>query len=236
MGDRDEKHDLKPGRADVGHAVAKGLVSQIPALGGIAAEFIGLYVAAPASKRRDEWIKSLDDRVTALEDTVEGFQRDSLQENEMFVTAFLHAAPIAIRSHQEEKWDALRNAVLHAALRDPPDDALQLMFLHHIDVLTPWHLRVLEYLEDPRAWLVGAGVSFDGLRSGSRATLLEQAFAELKGRREFYEQIVRDLYARGLVSTDSLSGMVTAQGMMQPLTTETGKRFLDFISSPAARR
>lgn len=224
--------DLKPGVGDAAHAMVKGVLSQVPLVGGPASEFFSLYIASPLSKRRDEWIESLDQRLTILEDQVEGFRKDEVGGNELFVTVFLQAVPMAVRSHQKDKREALRNAVLHAALRDPPDEDLQLIFLGHIDASTPWHLRVLEYLRDPLRWMEMQQISIDDLLAGSRATALERAFPELRGRQEFYDQLVRDLHTRGLIKTDTLHGMVTAQGMFQPLVSPTGEQFLKFIASP----
>jgi hypothetical protein len=221
------KNELKPELADVGHALAKGILSEVPLVGGAASEFFSLYVASPLSRRRDEWIQSLDARLADLEDKMEGFQREDLPRNDMFVTAFLYAVPIAVRSHQEEKTEALRNAVLHAAVRDPPDDDLHLMFLSNIDYLTAWHLRVLKFLEDPGAWIENRLP--EGVRPGSHGRALEHAYPELADRREFSHQLARDLHERGLIQTEDLNVMVST---ISPLVTEMGRRFLAFISSP----
>lgn len=223
---------LKSDPGDVAHAIVKGVLSQVPLVGGAASEFFSLYIASPLSRRRDDWIESLDQRLTALEREVEGFRKDQIGENELFVTAFLHAVPMAVRSHQQEKREALRNAVLHAALREPPDEDLQLIFLRYIDTFTPWHLRVLKYLQDPPRWMEMHDITPDHVLAGSRAGALEHAVPELRGRQEFYDQLVKDLHARGLINTDSLHGMVTAQGMLAPLISATGERFLTFIASP----
>ena len=106
------------------------------------------------------------------------------------------------------------------------------MFLQYVDAFTPWHLAVLRYLQDPRGWMEMHQISLDDVLAGSRATGLERALPELKGRREFYDQVVRDLHARGLLKTDTLYGMVTAQGMLQSLISTTGEDFLKFITSP----
>ena len=232
MDNSNAERELKPSVGDVGHAMVKGVLSQVPLLGGPASEFFSLYIASPLSKRRDEWIESLDRRLSALETQVEGFRKDQIGGNELFVTAFLQAVPMAVRSHQKEKREALRNAVLHAALREPPDEDLQLIFLGYIDAFSPWHLRVLKYLQDPLRWMETQQIAIDDVLAGSRATALERAFPELGGRQEFYDQLVRDLHARSLIKTDSLHGMVTAQGMFAPLIAPTGDQFLTFIASP----
>ena len=55
---------------------------------------------------------------------------------------------IALRSHQEEKLNALRNGVINTAKPMFPEDDIYLMFINWIDTFTPWHLRILNYLND----------------------------------------------------------------------------------------
>jgi hypothetical protein len=68
---------------------------------------------------------------------------ERLSRNEAFVSTALRATEIAVRTHEHEKLEALRNAVMSSALPDAPDDTLQQIFLNHVDSLTPWHLRIL---------------------------------------------------------------------------------------------
>ena len=53
-----------------------------------------------------------------------------LQENEKFFTTLVHASNTAIRNHEEEKLNALRNAVLNSALPGAPSDTMQRAILH----------------------------------------------------------------------------------------------------------
>jgi hypothetical protein len=41
------------------HAIAKAAMSAVPVVGSPAAELFGFLVVAPASKRKDEWIRLL---------------------------------------------------------------------------------------------------------------------------------------------------------------------------------
>ena len=42
----------------------------------------------------------------------------------------------------------------------------------------------------------------------------------------------KDLFTRGLMSTDSLGGMMSENGIFASRTTDMGKKFLQFITSP----
>jgi hypothetical protein len=220
------------GAEDAAHTLTKAGISAIPVVGGPAAELFSAIITPPLSKRREKWIESIVDRLKELESKVDEFSIESLGENDMFLTTVLHASQAAIRNHQDEKLEALRNAVLNAALPNPPQEDLQLMFLDFVDRLTSWHLRLLKFLDDPGGWGDKHGISFPKWQMGAPATVLEHAFPELRERRDFYDQLVRDLYSRGLLNTESLHGNMTEQGMFASRTAAIGQQFLAFITSP----
>ena len=70
------------------------------------------------------------------------------------------------------------------------------------------------------------------ISSGARSQTLEIAYPELKGKRTFYDPIVRDLHNKGLFTADSLHGMVTARGMVDPLCTEWGCELVLMVRQP----
>lgn len=222
----------KPSGGDVAHTIVRAGLSAIPVIGGPAAELFSALIVPPLTKRRDEWVQSIVDGLKTLEEKIEGFSLDFLQNNETFVTAVMHATHAAIRNHQKEKLEALRNAVLNVASGNAPDEDLQLMFLNFIDTLTPWHLRVCRFFQNPRAYGNAKGVTYPNWSMGSPSTVLEHTFSELRGQRAFYDQIVKDLFARGLVGIESLHVTMTESGMFEKRTTEMGDQFIAFISSP----
>ena len=110
------------------------------------------------------------------------------------------------------------------------DRDMENMFLKLLDTLTLSHLKVLEFLDNPREYGAQHGVKFGNYSAGGVSTILEEAIPELKGRREFYDQLVRDLYAKGLLNTDEIGmhALMTDAGMFSSRTTELGKKFLAF--------
>jgi len=126
----------------------------------------------------------------------------------------------------------LRNAVLNAALPNTLEEDLQLMFLEFVDSLTPWHLRVLKFLDNPKGWGQKHGITYPSWSMGSPSAALEFAFADLRGKRQLYDIFVKDLYSRGLLSTGSLHTTITGEGMLASRTTDIGKQFITFITSP----
>ena len=106
------------------------------------------------------------------------------------------------------------------------------MFLEFVDTLTPWHLRVLKFLDHPKEWGQKHGIVYPDWSRGGANAALEHAFPELQEKRQLYDIFIKDLYSRGLLSTDSLHTMVTGKGILASRTTKIGKQFIAFITSP----
>jgi len=232
MSGSDTRGKPKRGAGDIAHTVARAGLSAIPVIGGSAAEIFSAIIVPPLSKRRDEWIESIARGLKAIEEKVDDFNIEALSQNGMFITTAMHASQAAIRNHQKEKLEALRNAVLNAALPNAPEEDIQLMFLDFVDTLTAWHLRILKFFDNPQKWGRENGIAYPKWTMGSPSTVLEHTFSELRERRDFYDQIVKDLFVRGLANTDSLHTTMTSQGMFASRSTAMGKQFIDFITSP----
>ena len=106
------------------------------------------------------------------------------------------------------------------------------MFLNYVDSLTSWHLRILKFFVNPQEWGELHGIEYPSWGAGGPSTVLEHAFSELQGERTFYDQLVKDLFARGLMNTESLHTNMTVQGMFASRTTGIGQQFIAFITSP----
>lgn len=219
----DEKYSV-PQRSgkDVAHTIAKAGLSAVPYVGSPAAELLQLVIQPPLEKRREKWMEEIAQGLRDLE--TKGLKIEDLQQNEQFISAVLHASQIALRTHKEEKRAALRNAVLNVARGQSTEEALQIVFLNLVDLFTEWHLRILRLFQAPPA--------VPGLLAGGLSDVLERTYPELKGQREFYDPIWRDLYFRNLVSTEALHGTMSAHGSTQKRTTNLGDKFLSFIAEP----
>lgn len=232
MDDTTIRNELKPTGGDVAHTIAKAGLSLIPVVGGAASEILSAIIVPPLSKRRDKWLVSIAEGLKRLENEVKGFKIEELSKNDAFITTVAHATQSAIRNHQTEKLEALRNAVLNAALPNSIEEDTQLMFLHFVDEFTPWHLRLLKYFDNPLAYGQEHGITYLNWHMGGASTVLEHTFPELSGRREFYDQLAKDLFSRGLVQSSELHTTVSEQGMFASYTTAIGKQFISFITSP----
>ncbi|MBW3509542.1 MULTISPECIES: hypothetical protein [unclassified Janthinobacterium] len=227
-----EKPPVARSKGDVAREVGRAIVSLVPAAGGpLQVAFENLF-ASPLERRKEAWLEQLAEVLTEVERRIEGLTPEKLASNEAFVTVVMQASQVALRNHQNAKLEALRNAVLNAALPGAPQEDEQLTFLRLIDQLAPWHLRVLAVLDNPELWMRKHAIQNPGWSAGGVFTVLEHCVSELRGQREIYDQIVRDLQADGLMGQGQfLHIMMTGNGMMESRTTERGKRFIQFISA-----
>jgi hypothetical protein len=130
--------------ADLVHAITKGGLSAIPYAGGVAAELFGFVLASPLEKRKAKWMESVAELLAGVEAKLE-----SMRDDPAFVTTLLQASSVAVRTHQEDKLEALRNAVVNFAIGTAPQDDLRSVFLNLIDSFTPTHLRILKFFQNP---------------------------------------------------------------------------------------
>jgi hypothetical protein len=208
----DNSLSLEPPKAeakDFAYAILKGAIATIPIAG----------------------VNSIAQGLVELQEKLEWFKLENLPENETFITTILHATQSALRNHQAEKLEALRNAVLNSALPNPPEEDLQLIFINWVDELTTWDLRILRLFDGPIKWGEENNKKMPThWYIGSIDQVLEYAYPELAGKKELYSQFYNNLNSRGLAGLTS--GMMSAQGMVESRTTPIGRQFLQFITSP----
>lgn len=221
-----------PSIGDRALEAARVVVAGIPLVGGSGVEIMNMVITPPLERRRNEWFSDLAQRLFELEKRVEGFQVAELSEDSVFITTALQASTIALRNHQTEKLEALKNAVLNAALPNSPDENLQQMFLNFVDAMTEWHIRILLFFNDPIAWGKTHGVGFAEASIGCAIEhRLVEAFPELKGKPDMYAQITKELATNmGLIADVSLQTMMTGPGTLASRTTSLGKKFVTFIT------
>jgi hypothetical protein len=231
--DSDKYEPPETTTGDKAHTLAKAGLASIPVVGGAAAELFSALVTPPLEKRRREWMEQIAESLQELEQAG-AVDLEDLQSNDAFITTLMQASRAAVRNHQEEKIEALRNAVLNSALDKSPDESEEQMFLSMVDRFTVWHLRILKVFQDPKSWAEKNGIDYGNVTMGSISTILEAALPKLKGRKELYTQIWKELNEAGLFNTDSISATMGRSGMVAPRTTDMGDRFLEFIESPEA--
>jgi hypothetical protein len=217
------------GLSDKAHTAVRAFTSFVPG----ATELFTRLVTPPLERRLAEWRQLISDELYRLSQE-QDINLDDLQQNDHFIDTVLSATQAAIRTSQEAKREALKNAILNAAIETEPDESLQQMFISFVDEFTVWHLKLLDLFTDPNEWLHRNASSFQSRKGSitSLESLLLEAFPELKGKNDFYDQVWNDLNNRGLTSTSGLRVMMSPQGVMASRSTDMGKKFLIFVKKP----
>lgn len=226
-----EKPPKKSTAREVTEKVVEASLSAVPIAGGPLALAFGAVMGWAYTRRMEQWLDELAAAVNDLQSELDGLDIQSLAENEDFIDAVVHATRAAEGTHQSEKIEALRNAVLNVAVARAPETDLIRIFLRYVDEFTPSHLRLLAFLDDPAAAFDQQGIEKPNLMMGGRSQLLEQALPEFAARRDFYDPLAADLERAGLANA-GLHVTMTGAGVWQSATTPRGKQFLAFITDP----
>ncbi|MEG4329075.1 hypothetical protein QUB37_17810 [Microcoleus sp. AT3-A2] len=173
---------VRGSNADKDYNATKALISFIPAVGSGLVSFYESNVSAPATKRLNEFLKTLVLALAEIQDKLDGLAF----HDPAFQTTLMYTLQIASRNHQEEKLEALRNIVLNAALPNAPEEEIQQMFLNWIENFTTLHLNLLKLLHQP-----------------DRKTNIDFILPDWENKANLYQVIFDDLKSKGLVTTEN---------------------------------
>jgi hypothetical protein len=232
---------------EVGNPPEKGKVSKlvepaveaalsvVPVAGGPLAVLWKQFAGAAYEKRRQAWSEEVSSAINDLLLRVHDLDAQLLGNNDRFLDALAYATATAVTTGQQEKIDALRNAVLNSALPSSISADRQAIFLHYIRDFTASHLKLLKLLADPPAWFEASDRDWPNLYAGGLGSIIEAGIPEFIGQRDLYDQLGSDLAAAGMTNTGGFHTTMTASGLTAGRLTETGKAFLSFITEPCDR-
>jgi hypothetical protein len=206
----------------VATAVAGTIVSSIigvPGLGAMGSELYSTVLKPPLTKRTEEHFISIEERLMKLEKEIDGFRIQNLSAKPIFISVFMQAYQIALRNHQEEKLEVLRNAVINVAKPEFPENDIYMMFINWIDTFTPWHIRILHFLDETK-----------GAVAGQLVETVCNNFSELSDERAFASQIIKELKDRGLIKDTGEIVFPNEEVTIPFYTTGLGKKFLRLIA------
>jgi len=221
----------KPIAGDYTFALAKGGLGTIPIVGSIASELLGLLVTPPLEKRRQEWMTEVGTKLKELEDNSK-IDLSTLADNAQFIDTVLVATTLALKTSEEEKIKAFRNAILNTALSESFEKTKGQIFLNLLDSFTIWHIKILHFIDNPTKWFENAGHTPPSFYMGSLLSVLKAAFPSLSEQQELLAVIWRDLHDNGLHNTSELMATMSGDSLLANRTTQLGKEFLKFISPP----
>lgn len=226
-----KREDIDPAVESTGdkiHRVVRSVMGLMPA-GGTAVEIFNSLITPPLEGRKKKWMIDVTESLQKLEEKEVNLY--DIFKNEEFFSTLIEASAAAIKTHEKEKLSALKSAVINSAKGEAPEFSKREIFLRYISEFTVWHIKILTFFKGPSEWLDKNSSPIPKLVAGSRSHVLLRAYPELKDEKAFYDQVWKDLFSRGLVSTNSLGGMMTGSGLMQKCTSEAGEEFIKFITT-----
>ena len=242
---------------DYGVAVAKAGTIAFPFL-GLGVTLFDLITTPLRGKRLSDWLEELRLRVNELSQRVASLTPARLAQDEAFNSAFAQAAQAVLRTHQREKLDALRNAVLNVALGKDSNADRQTQFLALVDRFTAAHLTLLRFFQDPAGHFGQKHLPVPTVSIGTNLLAYELVCAALPELRQqlqspaqehtaaafqIFQVLFDDLNSAKLISLQRIKDneawiipRFTAQPIpypVNPVTTHLGEDFLAFITEPS---
>lgn len=217
-------------------------IGAVPVVGSPALELLARWFSSPLERRRESWFGELHGALADLQ--VRGVDVSALKGNDDFCNLVLDATGAALRTHREEKRQALRNAITHAGLRGTAGDTRSRVFLRLIDELDVHHLLLLQLLADPASFLKARDEPFpepaadryterDALTTHQSPRSLLSIMASVLGdvlpddlRNIAFDDLVR----RGMVDRETKFGTLCHVG--KTLASPLGCEFVRFIAAP----
>jgi hypothetical protein len=213
--------------------IAKAAASVVP-LGSLGIELIAQLCRKPLENRRNLWLEEVTQAIREISATQKDLTPSKLAENPEFVSILLRATDSAMKTHQAEKRELLRNAIVSAAQPSPPDFDKQLFFLKTVDELTLNQILVLSFYNDPRGWFTKRHITPPEFFSAPRLAPLQQAYPEIAYDPFFDELIHSELERRKLV--DNMKGMALHDQVYESITTALGREFLAFVRADTLKQ
>ncbi|MEV5965994.1 hypothetical protein AB0L70_29775 [Kribbella sp. NPDC051952] len=173
----------------------------------------------PYNRRLQAWRLHISEAVNGLIEREAG-----LLDNEVFLDAFVNATRAAQATHQQEKLDALRNAMVNSVAPGAPGPDEQARFFRLVDQFSAAHLTLLTFLDAS-----GPGWDLHSLHTTDLVVgkVIGRVIPMFRDRKDWYELLASDLGNARLISQPAFLADVPME--LLPLTTPLGERFLGFV-------
>lgn len=167
--------------SDKNYNLLKAGIGSIPSVGSLVLGLVESYIVSPATKRLHKFLETLVRELEELKLKIDLVDFDS----PAFQTTLIHTCQIVIRTHQEQKLEALRNIVLNSAIPRALEDDILAMFLNWIDVFTERHISTLKHLHYMETYTLQE---------------LQAHFPLLEKNKFIYNKVLADLADQGLIN------------------------------------
>lgn len=167
--------------SDKNYNAIKALISSIPTVGSLTVGLWESRIPSPAMERLYIFLEDLAPEFDKLKSKIELVDFES----PAFQTVLISVYQIVIRTHQEQKLQALRNIVLNSSIPSTLEDNVLEIFLNWINGFTPLHISTLKCLH---------------YMSGYTEEQVKVHFPMLEKNKVIYNHVLKDLEDKGLIS------------------------------------
>lgn len=230
-GDIPDLPDEKGRARQITEVAVEAGVAAIPFAGGSLAVILAHAFSHAYEKRLREWMQQVADVVQELHDRVES-EPDDLAEDDGFLDAVATATRIAEKTSAKAKRVALQNALFNIRAGTDLVEDKRAVYLRYVDELTPSHLRLLRFLDDPRGFLEAAGGRWSEAVDGPLSMTADEALPDLRGDGWFFRTLLGDLERLGLIPNVDLRANRPRRELEGPHTSAKGREFMGFVSGP----
>jgi hypothetical protein len=198
----------------------------------IPSALVGMFSRRSVHRKRTDWNERVDEAVRELRNRIPRLTIDALTNEAIFNQVASEADRIAQRSREEEKLQALLNAIQNCVLPGAPGNAVQIFFLRFIDELQPVHLHLLGLLNHPRSWLQKHSTAESQFNLCTMDFFLARCLPAIGATPDSRGRLVRGLQSRGLIQQYKADVPMTLEYLFIPRTTAMGRQFLAYINKP----
>lgn len=202
--------------------IAAAGVQLIPCIGSFAADAIKDHVHKEQIKRLINWLKSITEKTNEI--------IEEINSNPLSYDCFIALTEIAIKNHEKERIEHLKNALFNLLSVDRPEDLSIKIIINDLQNLTLCHLKLLILFDDPSKWFEDHNIKRPDVITSSPKLILDIAYPEIKDF-NICKRIWKDLYDKDLVSINLLNGLVSENGLFVSRTTQLGKELIRFITN-----
>jgi len=164
----------KKASGDQLHTSAKVLLSAIPAVGGSFAEIFNALVAPPLEKRREKWFREVTETLNKVAQERQ-VSMEKMFQNEQFLSLLTQSTLVAMRTHQEEKINYLKNAIIRGVDAGKKLYDKYHCFIRLVDDFTVSHIAILVFLQDPKKIVEQQSIKLTEAANYDKARLIHES-------------------------------------------------------------
>ena len=209
-------------------ATAKGVVSGVPYIGGLLAEYMGLVTDKMAAKIMNEWMKLVDDRLSKIECKIE-----ELADDEFFYSCVHATTQGAIKAPISEKREMYANALYNSfAIKDISEEKKSI-FIWQLEKYNLVSIKVLNLLSQNNilksSHRLAGSASFGRNNYQDFIEYIVENIPELENEDEFLKLIINTLYTDGMIELIDFQYLERGARCAGKRTTLLGDQFIKFI-------